>query len=130
VTVVLHHRAAAGRVHGDPVGPGSLEGIDVAAGQVLSASLVTGVRVERATALLARCCHRPVAIAREHALGGPVGVTEQTLHHTAVERGNGAARRGVCRRTRVRRESGPGGLQHRERETGAARKTRQESRQA
>src|SRR5687768_16840745 len=85
VAVILHHRAAPGRVYRYEVGTRFFKRLDVAPSQRFRTWLRASMRVEGAATLLAAGRHRPVSVPRQHPFRRAIRVVEEPFHHAAVE---------------------------------------------
>jgi len=83
VSVLLHRRAAAGRVDHDRVNVRPIEGVDQAAGESGGLNPSAVVQRQRAAATLAGRDDDVAALARKHPRGGGVHLREKDLLYTA-----------------------------------------------
>jgi hypothetical protein len=88
VPVLLHCRAAAGRVDHDRVQATPEEGAEVLAGQLAHGAALATVDVERATAHLAAREVDLTAVVPQHAQGGGVNRPVDIRHHAAGKHAN------------------------------------------
>jgi hypothetical protein len=117
MAVLLHCRAAPGRVYRDELGAGFLEGGDVPPSQLARALEISGVRVQRPATLLARSIDDRVAVHFEHALRGAVCGTEQSVHDASTKRGYAATLTPAARSVRGALDGPASRREHRHGET-------------
>src|SRR5205814_7041851 len=98
VLVLLHHRAATGRICADILGVRALEGGDVRARQRTSRIEVASVCVQRSATSLTGRVDDGVSVDDERALGGAIRLAQQSLHHASEQQRDGSALSVAARR--------------------------------